>query len=365
MKIGILTFQRANNYGGCLQSYALQHTLTKLGADCEVIDLKGSVLSLPLDDHRGLAQRVKTFIVRTGAKVVKGAANHSFDVFRRKHIRYSPPMDADRLRDAAPQYDMFVSGSDQVWNCNIADNVDVYLQTFFDDPAIRRVSYAASFGFSDLPAARQDSYRRALEKFDRISVRETDGAKIVRELTGRDPQITLDPTLLMDREEWDALAEPLHLKGDYIFVYQLGLSPRLLAFTRALAKKTGLKLVFVPFPVGQPIPGRWYPTISPAKWVWLVKNARYVVTNSFHGLAFSLLFGRQFYVEVSKDLSNLASRITHLLDVAGLPQRLVSDDDFDAVLAQPDIDHSQVEPRLAAARETSMDYLRSLLTKEG
>lgn len=132
----------------------------------------------------------------------------------------------------------------------------------------------------------------------------------------------LDPTLLLTAEEWREAEEPLDLKKPFIFVYMLGASSRMLRFATTLKKKTGMQLVFCPFPVGKPPISRWYPFISPAKWLWLMRNASYVVTNSFHGTAFSLNYEKKFFVDISDNLSTLSSRITRLLSLTGQENRL-------------------------------------------
>lgn len=364
MRIGILTFQRTNNYGGCLQAYALQLVLLKQGMQCDIIDVADSSLSLQPTAKAGIAARVLDMITKAGSTVIKRLSNNAFDNFRRKYFRFSVPVTPETIPSLTTQYDLFVSGSDQVWNYNITGNLEIYLQSFIANNHCRRGSYAASFGFDALPESRRGQYRKALSQFEYISVREPEGARIVHDLIGREAKVTLDPTLLLNHQEWLMIAEPLPIHNEFIFVYQLGLSRRLLDFARHLAHRTGLQLVFVPFPVGRFIRGRWYPTLSPAKWIWLVEHARYIVTNSFHGVSFSINFQKTFYVDLSENLSSLGSRITNLLNIAGLTERIIPNEGITNVPLN-DIDYTHVTPRIAQARDESLAFLTEMIKGEG
>ncbi|MFR1592746.1 MAG: polysaccharide pyruvyl transferase family protein, partial [Christensenellales bacterium] len=207
----------------------------------------------------------------------------------------------------------------------------------------------------------KERFKRDFEQFDFLAVREPEGAKIIRDLTGREAAVVLDPTLLLTAEEWREAEEPLDLKKPFIFVYMLGASSRMLRFATTLKKKTGMQLVFCPFPVGKPPISRWYPFISPAKWLWLMRNASYVVTNSFHGTAFSLNYEKKFFVDISDNLSTLSSRITRLLSLTGQENRLIGHGAEEAI--DTEIDYAPVRAALGRERERSRAYLLDMLAK--
>ena len=356
-RVGILTYHSANNYGTCLQAYALQEAIEKAGGSAEIIRFQGEKLAVPPVGRQGLMARLIDMIVKTGAKVVKGIAQPAFESFRRDYFHYSKAVDSKTISDANDVYDLFVSGSDQVWNYHIAGDLGVYLQRFVNDPG-KRGSYAASFGITELSAEWEQEYREALEGFRYLSVRETEGADLIRELTGREATVVVDPTQLIDATEWDKVMKPVRTPKQYIFVYQLGLSSRLLAFARALSRETGLPLVFTPFPVGQLVPGRYHPAISPAQWLYLMRHADYVVTNSFHGTAFSIGFQKNFFSEVSANLSALSSRIVGMLDRYGLKNRLI-DGNLPPDLSA--IDYEKVLPQYLEDRQQSLAFLTDML----
>ena len=339
VKVGILTFYAANNYGTCLQAYALQKSVEKMGHKCEIIRLRGEKLSVPPVASRSLTARMTDFVVKTGAKVVKTAAQPAFERFRNQYYHYSDWVDQGQLASLNDRYDLFLSGSDQVWNYNIAGNLDVYLQTFVRD-ARKKGSYAASFGLKELPKELEQQYAQALSEFHYLGIREPEGAALVEKLTGRRAQVVVDPTQLLEPEDWEEIMRPIGSDKPYIMVYQLGFSKTLLQCAGALSRATGLRLVFVPFPEGAFLKGEYHPMISPAQWLYLMRNASYVVTNSFHGTAFSIGFHKNFYTEVSPNLSALGSRITNLLERYHLEDRRIGEQqaawsaqiDYDSVI---------------------------------
>lgn len=360
VRVGILTFYAANNYGTCLQAYALQRAVEKLGVECEIIRLRGEKLSVPPVAADSLAARVTDLVVKTGAKLVKSAAQPAFERFRNQYYHYSDWVDADVLDGLNERYDLFLSGSDQVWNYNIAGNLDVYLQTFVRD-ARKKGSYAASFGLTELPPELERRYADALSDFSYLGVREPEGAALVERLSNRPAQVVVDPTQLLDLKDWEEIMRPVDGKEPYIMVYQLGFSKALLRCAGALSRQTGLRLVFVPFPEGAFLKGRYHPMISPAQWLYLMRNAEYVVTNSFHGTAFSIGFHKNFYTEISPNLSALGSRITNLLERYRLTDRRIGEGQapFDAM-----IDYAPVEPLYREDQRQSRLFLKRAVEGE-
>ena len=169
-KVGILTFHSANNYGGCLQAYALQTALCGLGAQAEIIQFQGEKLSLQPIANRSLKARVMDFIIKTGSMMVKVASAPGFNRFRKQYYHYSQPIKRETINQLNDQYDLFLSGSDQVWNCNITGELEVYLQTFVKDSK-KKGSYAASFGIKTLPEDKKPVYDAAIRDFQYLSVR--------------------------------------------------------------------------------------------------------------------------------------------------------------------------------------------------
>ena len=317
-KIGILTTSDTINYGACLQTYALQRHLRTEGVDVEVIDFR------PEAEGRGQspAIRVRSFVWnRTLRLLLKDRERvEKTTAFRRDYVRYSAAthFDADAILES-DDYSTMIVGSDQVWNPRFAlyDDGIWFLKT--EKPVIK-VSYAASFGVPELPESAKATYKDGFAGFDAISVREETGAAIVRDLTGKEPAVVLDPVFLLSRGEWEELAVKPERPG-YVLCYYMQGFPAVEAEIRrqaeVIAKANGLKVVNI----GKRELARlrfWENNEyghGPREFVGLFLNAEYVVTNSFHGSAFSVLFGKPLIsvVDGSLGATGLSSRLVDLL----------------------------------------------------
>lgn len=342
MKIGILTFHQADSYGAVLQAYALQQTLKKLGADSEFVQINmpaGKQAEQPASPAAALFAR------RIQAEGKKREA--LFAEFRREHMHIS--------RDYAPtdnidaDYDCFVAGSDQIWNFRIPGADARYFLPFA--AAHKRYSYAASFGADALPEKAKDWAAKQLSMFRAISVREASGCAIVEELTGKKAQVCLDPTLLPDRKDWEALVT--RTEENYVLCFMLKYDEALLAKAKQEAERTGaqLKVVTAAF-MPQAGMAAWN-TTGVTGWLSAIANAQCVFTNSFHGMVFSMIFGRRFHIQrLTGELSGRNGRLEELLASLGLSCALEQ-------VAEPD--YARVWQALDKRKEASLTYLRGIV----
>lgn len=357
MKIGILTFQTTNNYGAILQSYALQKVLKDHGHQPEIIDYRCEYIAKPyrLENlkKKGLAGYLFSLIGYL-CYLPRTKRSNQF----RKHMQYSKSYFAKTIQEADGEYDMYIVGSDQVWNHKLTNADMHYLLDFVKDDK-RKFSYAASIGVSEINGTLAKCYQGLLKKFHMMSVREKQGAEIVYNLTGREAQVVLDPSLLLPEKEWIKVAKMPQIKGDYILVYQLGISKKLVSFVEKLSKQTGLRVIYIPFPLGGAIKCtcQWY--IGPAEWLGLFYKASYIVTDSFHGTAFSILFNKQFYTEASGQHKGVGSRLFHLLSMFQLTDRLLDSDTVFDVKNQVDFDFAN--KILEEERKKSVGFLEAAL----
>lgn len=343
MKIGILTFHEADSYGAVLQAYALQQTLLTLGADSEFVQIQMPLAAAQTQSATGAAA---LFARRMQAESQKREA--LFADFRRTHMRishtYQPtdPIDDD--------YDCFIAGSDQIWNFRIPGADARYFLPFAKPE--KRYSYAASFGADALPEKAKVWAADQLSRFQGISVREESGCQIVKELTGREAVVCLDPTLLPDRADWEALARQENAEP-YVLLFLLKYDEILVAKAKAEADRRGVPLrtvtaAFMP-QLGM---GAWN-TTGVTDWLCAIRNAQCVFTNSFHGMVFSMIFGRSFHVQrLTGELSSRNGRLEELLSFLELSHALEG-------IAEPDYDNvwKLLEPR----RTASLDYLRRII----
>ncbi len=195
-----------------------------------------------------------------------------------ERLHFSPKVKKCQLLNLQTRYRKVIVGSDQVWNYNLTDSDNSFLLDFVNNNK-KKASYAASFGVKELESNKKGYYKQALSEFEYISVREEQGKQIVEELVDNNVQVVVDPTLLVSKQEWEELANECKFKyKNFIFVYQLGVSSGLLQYAKKLGKKHNLKVIMAPCPLGMPISGISMPTIGPIEWLWLIKNATYVVT---------------------------------------------------------------------------------------
>lgn len=349
MKAGILTFHNANSYGAVLQAYALQQTLLRLGADCDLVHIQMPGRT-PAPAQNGPAPTASPaaaiFARQLQAEGQKRAAH--FARFRQAHLRISQPYQpTDPIAD---DYDLFVAGSDQIWNMQIPDTDARYFLPFARP--VQRCSYAASFGGDPIPGNAETWISDQLSKFRAISVREKSGVDTVKALTGKDAAVCLDPTLLLETADWDALiaeetAEPC------VVLFLLKYDGALFSLAQAEAQRleVPLRVITANFTPKLGMPA-WTGTGVTA-WLSAIKHARCVFTNSFHGMVFSMIFERPFRVgRLSEELSNRNCRIEELLALLELSSALEQ-------VVQPD--YAAVQSRLAEEKAFSLAYLKGLI----
>ena len=340
MKIGILTFHEADSYGAVLQAYALQQTLRKLGADSEFVQIQLPKAEEAAPSATGAAA---LFARRMQAEGQKRQA--LFAQFRQQHMKisrpYAPADDIDR------DFDCFLAGSDQIWNFRVP-SVDARYFLPFAKPE-KRYSYAASFGAESLPEKAKAWAAGQLAQFQSISVREESGCRIVKELTGVDAQVCLDPTLLPDRGEWEALTRQEEGQP-YILLFLLKYDEALVSRAKAEAERRGIALRTVTAAFMPQLGLNAWTGTGVTDWLSAIRNADCVFTNSFHGMVFSMIFGRSLHVaRLTGELSSRNGRLEELLAFLELSEALET-------VVTPDYD--RVWRLLEPKRSASLDYLR-------
>ena len=310
MKIGILTFHRVYNYGAVLQSYALQKVIKQLGYDVEIIDYWCDYIYRPYSIENFKTKSFTDYIMGICGRIIYNFRKKKTKRFQ-KSIQYSPKVNQNNIKALNDRYDLFLVGSDQVWNYPLTNFDTTYLLDFITDNN-KKVSYAASFGVKTIDDKYKETYAKLLSEFSSISVRESTGVSIVRELINKDVPMVADPVILLTSDEWESLAHMPKEKG-YILVCQLGFSSSTINFVEMLSKKTNKKVISLPFPMGKFIPCKWGLTKGPADLIGLIKNADYIVTSSFHGALLSIMFEKKFFVEIPKNTAFMSTRIVELL----------------------------------------------------
>lgn len=365
MRIGILTFHLAINYGAVLQAYALEEYLNDKGYEAELIDYYSSEV---YDYYKPLYCDYKVYKGKSFFKMAHNFAFYkknnekmkNFRNFVKAYLKKSNRInDLDELKKTAYNYDCLITGSDQVWspNISIGEAFTVFILDFIKSEKIRKISYAASIGENEIDDVYRDILINSLNDYHSISVRENSAKKI---LNREDIEIVLDPTFLITKENWNNLADKsdISIKEKYIFVYMLQKNSNLIEFVNALSKEKKLKIVYLNKEKYFKKNAINYFTIGPESFLKLIKNAEYVVTNSFHGMVFSILFERQFITFLH---STKFSRQIELLKKFNLEDYCYLKDNSNLEKIDKEINYSCVNKLINEEIKKSISFLEKAL----
>lgn len=353
MKIGIITFQETNNYGAILQNYALQHSLKKYGHDVETIDYRSRYISKPYKLLHLKKKGIARYLFGVMGYICYLPRQKRNSVFRQK-INYSKPVKYEELVELNQDYDMFITGSDQVWNVNLTGHDDTYFLGFVAEKN-KKNSYAASVGLSALSEQDKVWYNNKLSDFTDVLVRETSSVALLEPLLNKSVKDVVDPVFLLDEEEWKSVMNPVNM-GDYILVYQLGISKAFVKYAVSCAKKYNCKLIFVPFPLVGFAKGKYKFTAGAGDVLSYIAHAKYIITDSFHGTALSIIFNKKFTTLVSGTHSGVSSRLKDMLKKFGLENRIwIEGFDLDAT-----IDYKAVNRIVKVERQKALELLKKI-----
>lgn len=359
--IGIVTFQYAANYGAVLQCWALCRFLTQHGFNVRILN---NVPHLNFQNFYknklvDLAIRFCPQLVRCWRPAVaeQKITNLIFDRFRNSHLPeltkalYSEK----RFRQQIEEIDIFISGSDQIWNIDMTGPLRHYFYLDFVPENKTKIAYAPSFGHGEWNHNDSDTREiiALLKRYDRISVREESGAEICREKFGVNAKVVLDPVLLLGRNDFRALFSRKETRSEYILVFAFNQDQKLIDFVREISRRRGERLLVVNannrFSVEELVP---QPTVGVL--LELIDRSSFVITDSFHITIFSLLSHKEFIVLPARERG--LSRLMDLLAMVETPDRLVLNG-YTGVEKLKKLDFQQIDMLLDAARERSAQFL--------
>ena len=346
MRIAILTFAKAINYGAALQAAALQKKLKEyckyvyfLDHNCKALQKDNSVFDLSRAFNFKYAC-AHLYNLPCAIKRYK-----KFKEFQNKYMSFAG--------DIPENFNAVIVGSDQVWNYDLTNNDWCYFLNF-ENQNIKKIAYAASLGLKAVPPSKKSLIGKMLDSFDKISVREQSTVHILKELTKKDITQTLDPTLLLTPKEWKDFFNTKATKK-YIFVYTVSQSDTLWEFAQKLSNITGLSIKCISYSKLHRKKAEYCFSASPEAWLNTLYNAQYVVTNSFHGIAFSINFSKQFFYE-QKDSLNTTSRINDIVERYNLSDREISRCDISKI-----IDFLPIQTALSRDRLLSEEFIKQSL----
>ena len=370
MNIKVITRHAPTNYGSLLQSIATQKVLEQLGHDCQIIDYQR-------EDERGLKMietqvackpewarnPLKKLVYIAMRYPTEVHAQKRFDRMRKKYLKMTVRcVTLDDLNEL--EADVFMTGSDQVWGptmCGVYD--PAYFLSFVND-CTPKIAYAGSFGRTDFTAEILEEYKHWMGRYEAITVRENSAVETLNKMGISCQGQVLDPTLLLTAEEWckemevDSQVSPI--KGKYVLVYQIHSDKNLNDYATRFAKHTGLPLYRVSAYMHHANRGGKFvycPDVR--KFLALVKNCTYLVTDSFHGTAFALNFNKNF-IEILPN-NKTGSRNQSILQLTGLTDRIVTDY-HDFTIANKHVDYCAVNNIFNKEREKSLMILKEMLS---
>lgn len=361
MKVKILTCNRANNYGARLQAYALWRYVSNLGHDTAVIDYCPMYLDFYVKALYFPTAHIKEWVklvVRypeRRSKLLKFKRLEEFSSTKTQltEERYTS---LEKLRSNPPQADVYIAGSDQIWNTSMQNGLDPAFYLAFGAPGIRRISYAASLATEDFDSVNSHFIRSNIARFDAVSVREESGKKITDKL-GLTATICCDPAFLINQDEWNEICDYQESGSGYLLVYDIEHRSKIRALAKKIAKARRLKILTIgehPLLYGS----HDYSDCSPTEFLGLIRNADCVISNSLHGTIFSIIFRRDFYFVERTD--GLNARMTDLLIRYGLQQRNITATSDDHTLRSK-IDYSTIVHKIHSDIDRSKHWLSSNL----
>ena len=367
MKIGIITIQKCNNYGADLQAYALGAKLRSMGYDAENIDYlfykhprhQGSKLekpTLPIS----LKNRIKELLSPIIA-TLKGLRNRCVSIERRKRFDewFNANVKVGReyrsvksLYDDPPKYDVYVTGSDQVWNPRLYSNIKPYFLDFAPQDK-RCIAYASSIGVPTISPLVYKTYKKLLARYSAIGVREPTSERIIAGMGLCAPVKTVvDPTLLLTCEEWLAVArQPKDVRPySYVVEYNLEGKEAIHAFAMRCAKQLSVSLIDITASA-----------YGPGEFLWLFAHARAAVVCSFHGTIFSVMNKVPFYSVYQESAGRNGGRIALFAKSIGLGDRMIPYSRLGSVQLDFIVDFTNAERSLEKIRHDSTEFLRSAI----
>ena len=365
-KIGIITLHRSYNCGSMLQAYAMQMIIRDLGYYSEIIDFSTEAQRELYDTWfkpLSIKNTVKNLMVLPHIKHIE-FNNKCYEYFMKKYMCLSSAhySKLDELND--DEYDTVVAGSDQIWNITIEDFNDAYFLPWAKKAI--KIAYAPSFGARNISEYADDSnkYSQFIKQFSFLSVRENNGQKWIKDLTGIDAPVVLDPTLLLETADYEKLINnDLNLPKHYIFYYSPHYGKKINELVYRIAKK--YKYPVIAFNSKQffikrmdAIGFRLPKYENPSAYLELIKNADLIITTSFHGTVFSSVFKKTFWIVNNGDMLKSDDRVMTMISSLGLEDRLISYEYDETIDYFASVDYSKFVIRLNGERKKSVEYLK-------
>lgn len=367
-KVEVITMHRIVNYGSVLQAYATQQIIKKLGYDIEFIDYYPERMHM-----MGMLKRIKnkknifkkSFFLRNIARIIilpsyikrffvfKNFIKDKLNLSEKTYYTY------DDINKKLPIADIYCTGSDQVWNSGWNEKID---KSFFLDfgciDNTKKIAYAASFGKDKLNENEIDKTKELLKKYKYISVREKSGVNILENLGIENSTNVVDPTLLLNKKNWESITSDKYDNKDYILIYNLNRNKKIDKYSKKISKQTGLKIKRLSYQfhefykIGNSC---FIPNVS--DFLSLIKNSKYIITDSFHAIVFSVIFNKEFFILYPDKYS---TRLQSILELLNLEDRVIYDI-TDLKILNKKINYKSVNKKINVLKKESIEWLKDAL----
>lgn len=361
LKIGIITFHCSYNYGSVLQAFSLKTLLEKKKYVVNVIDFiyKKDFEQYNLFRTSVYSKNPKSFIGDILFLKKNYKRKRNFEIFAKKYFNLTKKKyyNYEDMKELNNEFDIFICGSDQIWNLDCTQGVEpAYFLKFVNKDKLK-IAYAPSLAHVKFAKNYDEDLKKAINDLDYISVREESTLPLIQPLTEKKVSVVLDPTLLLDQKDYELIIDQNKNESEYIFVYMLEYSVELVKYCNEFSSKKGIKVIYIANNKFSGIKGENAFGIGPDKFLKYIKEAKYVITNSFHATVFSIIFNKKFVTFTTKRSS---SRMVDLLDKLGIPE-CIYNENFNI---DKDIDYDMVQKKLIDMRKSSLEYLNKALKRE-
>ena len=368
-RVGIITFHHSYNCGSMLQAFALQRVIERLGYEAEIIDFSNAgqkqlySVTQPNNSVKNILKNIILFPYKD--RIRKNF--ESFEEFKNAEFHLSPESYSRMEELTDTRYFVVVTGSDQVWNITIEDGDDAYYLPWVRNA--RKIAYAPSFGAKNVMKYADDpeKYKTYLSDFDALSIREENGKKWLQDLVEKDVPVLLDPTLLLDADAYEQIADQnLNLPDKYIFFYSPSYQKDIVHLVQCVSNKYHLPVIAFNtktfYVKGMQRTGFKLPEIeNPRSYLTLIKNATLIMTTSFHGTVFPTIFRKPVWVIKNGGMFGDDDRVKTLIKELGIEERLIPIEYRESFNYMKMVDYSYYEEELPILRNKAIQYLKDSL----
>lgn len=357
-KVAIITCHDVYNHGASLQSYALLSYIRNKGYDVTVVNYKPEYLvkdfsytNVPSIKYRkNFLTKILYIIAKIPSRIQQNIRAHNFDIFSKAYIptTHETYVDNEDLKKISSIYDIYICGSDQIWNTLFKNGKDPAFYLNYVDKSKLKISYAASLATDKIYDNYEEFVKKNISNLDVISVRESSSKNVLKAI-GIDNDIhhVCDPAFLLESNQWDSIAAQFKKKDNYILIYDFDNNENIRNVAIKIAKERNLKIYSVN--LGKfPYADKNFKTVGPDMFLALIKNSDYVITNSYHAVVFSIIYRKEFLVIGRKEAINI--RMQDLMCYLHIQDRFLQDSTSINLHVLNDVDYDLLEKLISSSK---------------